>query len=507
MSETPDEPSQTSSARWRLALAALVSFLAYRVWFVLSLPGIAGSDPYTRLYARDQVVVELFGRKWPPLLQLCVKTIYELGGDIGHVRIFMSLLGAGFLLCALAYARRGLGRLEALLVIGWLAVEPDILWITLAPYQELLLYTPVCLALLLLARIDGALDSAEAGATRRQLWLCLVALAPCLVLAEMARYEGVLFILAVAAALASALWQRRGGRRALPALLAIAALAVIPIVDYLAFTGGGGVTQASPTRALSPGDSLTNLDHLAHYLFRQSALLLPALAGLWVTVRRGLVGRLDLRALHLYTLLFVATYVLTTPYIPASNRRFHVPLLLWLSIHAAIGVVAVARRLLTDMSERSCRYGAAALALLLALQAGYTWRRAERFAERRTREHAREVTIGRAIEASVTREQLVLLAWPRGDYHGYPSMRNMRIIAQLGGDVARVRFWDDYAALPDEAARAEFVDELGALLVRDKKREDEALREGVKTLRERAARSRGEPSAQRVTDDVRLYTW
>lgn len=505
MPEPSVEPSDAPGemiASWRVALALLLGFVAYRAWFVLGLPGIAGSDPYTRLYARDQVVVELFGRKWPPLLQLCVKTIYELGGDIGHVRIFMTALGAAFLLAALAYARRGFGRAEALLVALWLAAEPDILWITLAPYQELLLYTPMCLALLVLARASALAErlGARAPGDARALGLCALALTPCLALAETARYEGALLVLAVGVALAEPLVRQLGLRRALPYLALLGVLVALPIADYLAYTGGVGVAQRSPSEALRPGSSLTNLDHLGHYLLRESTLLWPALAGLVLTIRSGVARRLDLRALHLYALLFVATYVLTTPYIPASNRRFHVPLLLWLTIHAAIGVVGVARWLLAGASPRARQVGLAAITAFVATQVGYTWRRAERFAERRTQEHARETTIGRAVDARVARDRVIVMAWARGDYHGYPSMRNMRVIAQLGGDVARVRFLDDYDAA-DEAAREGLLRTAGGLLMREKAGGSAAA------MVERATQLRGAPTRTRVAKDVVLLTW
>lgn len=452
----------------------------------MGFPGLVGADPYTRVWMGDSLWVELFGRPWLPGLQaIIVANTYLSGGLILLKWVMLALVAAAIIVFARAQWRR-FGPLATAVTTAILLADPDLLWVSAAPYQEGLFYLGLSLGLL-------GLTSKNQAKTRGVLLglSCLICLAT--------RYEGLLW----AAALAFVQTRRSTSRATLVGWWGLAVAVPASIYAYLLRDTGVGIE--SPSVALPQTDAWTHLQFVLDYVFGSTAALwvVPAAIGTAVAYQKR--PRREAIALDLYTAGFVAVYLATAPYMPAGNRRFHIPILIWLALRAGIGLAA----LVPTHAGRRRQYIVSACILMgtaaATLRTGAT---AQQQLHTSAERHLSPARVGAICQQLIPTNRGLLMAWTPADYHGYPSKISMRIAAQLTRPRARVVFAPEFESWSASSQKHYLETTAGGVLLRRRKDDSAGIRARHRQIESLLHQLFGSRLARaRVAGGYELYTW
>lgn len=474
-----------------LAVLGLTGALAYRGYTLLAIPGIAGADPYTRLWMRDTIWVELFGRPWLPGLQSLIVSVYSLGGGLMHIKWLMFGLSAAMLVSLGAYLWRRFGLAVAAIATAALACDPDIWWVSAAPYQESLFYLGVGLCLLGLARLE------RVGKQSRLAWVTIFGACSILV---WTRYEGLVWMAGLAAAMA---WHPGTSRRMRLAWGVLGFGVPAAMIGWVLRNAGLGVV--SPSGELPDSGPLEHTHFLADYLLGSSAALwlVPAVIGTVVAYRHARTR--DLVTHDLFLLGFVGVYIGTAPYLPAANRRFHIPLIVWLTCRGAVGIVHLIRSQPHPRSRALATTLAAGIvgaACLLALTSS------RELVERSAAKHLSPARAGAVAEHLLPPGSGLLMAWSPGDYHGFPGRASMRIAAQLRGPSSRIVFAPTFEQWPRARRREYLTQTAGGVLLRKRKGDSKGVRARHKRIEPLLHELfPGRLNRARIAGGYHLYTW
>jgi hypothetical protein len=461
----------------------------------MSFPTVLGADPYTRLFHRQELVVGIFGRKWLPLLQAFLNSIYALGGTIQDIKLFMAVVGTLFLCVAFVYGYRRFGWLMAVLWCSLLSVDPDIMFVTVAPYQEILFYT---LLLIIVWRVS-TLPSSLA-------WLRILELLALVVLALLCRYEGLLLSIALAAGIAHNWYTRARLRSVIPYILLVLTFIIGPGLGYLVFSGFSDDYHSSLGGGVNLARIRVNANAILSLVFSVFFLKYLWLAGLGLLIhakQRKLVTP-DVLVMNLYMGLFILTYICVCPYIPPANRRYHVPVVIWLYFYTSVTLAYM----VPFVSARSLLKRLSVYAVLVALVAPHCyweWLRLRKDITHNLLHHRGNAEVGTFVDRSIQGDQKVLVAWRRGNHYGHPSRANMRLSSYLGGRTNRLCF-SDAEVVNNLPRRVKFLcsQECGGLLVKRGKRMRPHEQHLISIVR---SRYRGRLRKVQLLHGVDFYTW
>jgi len=474
-----------------LAVLGLTGALAYQAHTLLATPGIVGADPYTRLWMRDTIWVELFGRPWLPGLQSLIVGVDSLGGGLVHIKWLMLGLGAGMLVSLGVYMWRRFGLAAAAIATAVLACNPDLWWVSAAPYQESLFYLGVGLCLMGLTQLE------RLGSGSRRTWTTIVIACFILVLT---RYEGLVWMVGLAAAMALHPGSSRRSQIAW-GVLGVGA----PAAFYAWTLRNAGLGVESPSGALPESGPLEHTQFLLDYLLGSPAALwlVPAAIGTVVLYRQQRTR--DLVTHDLFTLGFIGVYIGAAPYLPAANRRFHIPLIVWLACRGAAGVVHLLRsqkRRRTRIVATMVTVGIVGAASLLGLQSS------REQIEKSAAKHLSPARVGAVAEHVLRPGSSLLMAWSPGDYHGFPGRTSMRIAAQLTGPSSRIVFAPTFEQWPRARGREYLTQTAGGVLLRRRKGDSKGVRARHKRIEPLLHELFGSRLKRaRVAGGYHLYTW
>lgn len=442
-------PSSAQRARTdRLLACALIMgslvWLIYRLNVCISAPTLLGNDPYTRLYYRQEIVVGIFGRKWLPLMQLIMNKILLMGGGIRDIKLFTSLVGMVLLAAAFGYGARRFGFLVGAIWFALLSVDPDLMFVTVSPYQEILFYTVL---IILLWRLSGISAKPEWPATI-EIWTLAV-------FALLCRYEAFLASTAAAIAIAVRWWRDGQTRRILPYFLLIVGFIGLPALGYAGFSelkddyhsSIGG--EFDPARVSLTARNILNL-LLSTYFLKFFWL---AILGLLVHLRHRQLLRPDVLTFNLFIILFVATYIFVCPYIPLNNRRAHVPIVLWLFFYSGV-LLNEAVRIVGRLGTGRQWAGFAAVALLVGPHLYLEWQRLRVDLDHNLQAHKAYAEAGTYCDLVVPKDSLLLFSRNRGNHYGHPRRTNMILAAYLSGTFNRLVFFNDPELKSNDRRRA-----------------------------------------------------
>jgi Dolichyl-phosphate-mannose-protein mannosyltransferase len=320
--ETAPRPAWTRGLEPYFAAIVFCVGLGARLWLIHSFPVIFGGDSIVRLANREHILLSY----QLPLLQAAVHYLSVLTSDPLAVRYFMAFAGAAAGLAFYAMARPLLGGTPAFETSLLFATSPFVLAFSIVPYQEILMLAGLFAAFYFAFEHRWELAGVSVGLaclTRYEAWLA------CPVLA-------VVFLI------------ERGLR---PAEVAKAALLFgwAPL-GWILFQGG--VTPAGTFAA----EASFSLERLFRYVYlgwitvknTPIPVLLLALWGLWLFLRRGLLRERPYRMLVCFLTLFLAAVLLSAhgerdqPERFVTAREAHV-LLAATVLLAGIGLQAVRR--------------------------------------------------------------------------------------------------------------------------------------------------------------------
>jgi len=417
----------------------LAAALAARMAFLLGLPAVYGADPYIRLFHRDQLVTEFFGRNWLPGFQSLVVLSYEMELGLFGVRLVTALLAAATVALCFAYGAARFGLACGAVFAFGVHTDPDFLRVAGAPYQEPLFFALAMAALLRFSRLPARPTLRSAAPV---LALVLVACAT--------RYEGLLLAWSFALALVADLRGRARDLRAVAPL--VGTLALLPVAVLAGFALAVEGSWDSPRRfAHRPVGEY--LGHIAAHLGSRPLLLVVAAAGLAASALRRRIGQRDLLAVHALAVGFVIVLLLWAPYLPPNNPRSHLIPSLWLCLHAGLAAQA-AFDVLRERAPRARNLlggalaGAAALFLVVDGDGAFGGDVA-----RQARSHAPYRRIAESVDA-VLGEGGVVMPGSRREHAGRPDPAVLRIFAYMHGSPERIHFRSDLRWVPAERVPA-----------------------------------------------------
>ncbi|MCH2173948.1 glycosyltransferase family 39 protein [Myxococcota bacterium] len=463
MTSSPGMPEVAATSdpevpRWQwAALAGVAAWVVWRAIWIISRPGILGTDPYTRMWNRDDWVVSIFGRRWLPFVQAFIKAIYDAGGMADEVQAFMAVCSTLLIAAAGWYLWRTAGAVPALMFALLLSVNFNVMWVSASPYQEAPFYLFVFLTLIRLHALSGRTEGSP--------WPPVLATLPWVVLAMTCRYEGIVLAGAACVAIAWTWWRDRQ-IRSLRTYAALALLLVLlPGAGLLMYSGMQDDYHSSLSSGLDLGLLGRACLSLVRYLGQSpiSTWLAFAVVALFTRRQTLLQGPVDRIAALIYLVGFTVVFLFVHPFYPVTNSRFHVPFVLAILGGGAVGAAFVFRTLASQMQRG--RVILVALCVVFLLSVMDSWERTQASMEKRYANKKSKATIGQVLDARVAPPEEILFAWPRGDHHGFPDHQNMQIGAYLRGSTSRIRFVEDFEGLT-ESERIEWLrGRAGGLLV------------------------------------------
>lgn len=370
----PSSPKLHDRPTWRPVAAAVVvlvvAWVAYRFLYTLDQPVLFGWDPYIRALHRDEVVVSLFGRRWPPLLQLLIVGVTRAGGELVTVRAVLAVAGALLLAGVFLLAQRQSGFVAGVIALLLLSTSADVLLTSATLYQESLFYLLVMLiAWKVLPDWKGE---------------SLPLLGVLVLLATTCRYEGLL----VGIALVVVLMSRAGMRQALKA----APLLVLPsAIFYVAYTRLQDDSHSALSRGVQLEAVARNARHLLDYLTGWEALPILAIAAVGWWLQRGRRGA-AFSMLDAFVVLFALLYVFVQPFHPFDNRRFHLPFVVWTNLYAALTLAT-----LCGLAQKRSRWMFALLVVALLGNVASRWQALDRDMQLKTARHRSHEALGERI--------------------------------------------------------------------------------------------------------------
>ncbi len=430
----------------------------------------------------DSLWVELFGRPWLPGLQALLVANGVLGGGLTHIKWLMFGVGAAMLITFAVYLWRRFGPGCAAVGTAILLACPDVLWVTAAPYQEALFYLGFAVSLLC---VPNSNQPARIGLVLG----CIICLCT--------RYEGIVWLACLAAVHTRHATTRVRAMWWTPVFVSAAAYA------YLLRTTG--LSLHSPSAELPQTDVLTHATYLLTYLFDSPAALwlVPAAIGAVVLYRdrpsKAVIAH------DLFTLGFVAVYLTTAPYVPAGNRRFHLPLIVWLACRAGVGlralIRAVPRGRLKNIVLTCISVGVAIACLLRATTA-------QRELTESARAHLSPARVGAVCERLIPEDRGLLMAWKPANYHGYPSKISMRIAAQLHTPRKRIVFAPEFERWEASTQVRALERRFGGVLLRRRKHDPPGIIRRHQRIEQQLRQQFGPALMRsRIAGGYELFTW
>lgn len=474
--------------RWIVVIGLAVALVEH-VGRVLGLPALVGVDPYVRLFHRDEFVTDLYGRNWLPGLQSLVVLSYRLGDGLPLVRLTNALLGAVVVVLAFVHGARHFGWAVGVVWAAGLLLDRDFQYVSAAPYQEPLFFALALGTLALLGRLPE-------NPTLRDCVPTLLVLAA----ASLTRYEGLLLGAGCGVALFGSPWPRPAPQRS--RRLATASLFVaLPLAIYALFTFSSNGSVVFPG-GLNTARAKENMGHLLGYLTSWPTLPVAAAGGIGAAIsllRRESWTR-PFIALYLFTLGSVALYLLWTPYIPANNRRFHLPIALWLTFNAAL----LARYLFERSSIVAPRFRELVLTAIVLGLVVFQFVDEEGTVAgdlgRAAKGHVKFRRVGETVDETLASNTRLLMPGARDSFLGHPEVRVMQVFGYMQGSPQRLAFAGDLAA--GSASILPALEGIGAVLVPPRPHDADIAR-AAKTL----TRRWGPPREVPLAGGFRLLIW